>query len=391
MNSTCNTDSFPETCNKLGYRSAVLSLSLLTIVAGSGIAPGLQKMAEAFPDISETFIKLIVTLPYLLMIFASLLAGYIKRIFHQRTQILTGLLLFLIGGLGAGYVDSIAQILICRIILGIGAGLVLPFSTGLIGACYSDQMKARMMGYSSAINAFGIIVCSTAAGLMAVLNWKYVFNIYWIAAPAILLCWVYLRIFPERSSSKTAAKLPRSVYLYSSIALILMMIFFLFVINLPFIVQQRRIGGPDTSGYLFAVNSAFILAGGLALSRLMKLKNYFPPLAVIILALSFYLLAETGSLFCMIIISALCGFAHGALFPYLLNMITKDVASVLSMKSMSVGMAFVLLGQFISPVLTGTASLFGFGAADVFRIAAVIMLLIAVVKIINGMMRTEKA
>jgi MFS family permease len=348
-------------------------------------------MAEAFPDISETFIKLIVTLPYLLMIFASLLAGYIKRIFHQRTQILTGLFLFLIGGLGAGCVDSVRQILFCRIILGIGAGLVLPFSTGLIGACYSGQMKTKMMGYSSAVNAFGIIICSSAAGLLAVASWKYVFNIYWIAAPAMLLCWAYLRIFPGRSDRKTPGKLPQSVYLYSFIALILMMIFFLFVTNLPFIIQQRRIGGPDTSGYLFAVNSAFILAGGIALSWLMKLKKYFPPLAVVVLALSFYFLAETWSLCGMIIISAVCGFAYGALFPYFLNMITKDVASVLSMKSMSVGMAFVLLGQFISPLLTGAASLFGLGAADVFRIVAVIMLITALVKLITGLTRNKKA
>ena len=390
MKSTCSPESFSERCGTIGFRSAVLSLSLLTIVSGSGIAPGLQKMAEAFPDISITLIKLIVTLPYLLMIIASLLAGYIKRIFHQRTQILTGLFMFLIGGLGAGYMDSIPRILLCRTILGIGAGLVLPFSTGLIGACYSGQMKIKMMGYSSAINAFGVIVCSSAAGLLAVASWKYVFNIYWIAAPALLLCWAYLKIFPDKSAGKTAGKLPRSVYLYSLITLILMMVFFLFVINLPFILEQRKIGGPDTSGYLFAVNSAFILAGGIALSRLIKLKKLFPPLAVIILALSFYFLADAGSLLCMIIISALCGFAQGSLFPYLLNMITRDVPSVLSMKSMSIAMAFVLLGQFISPLLTGAASLFGFGVADVFRMAAVFMLIIAVAKIITDVMRSEK-
>lgn len=348
-------------------------------------------MAEAFPDISETFIKLIVTLPYLLMIFASLLAGYIKRIFHQRTQIIAGLFLFLIGGLGAGYADSISLILVFRVILGIGAGLVLPFSTGLIGACYSGRIKMRMMGYSSAINAFGIIICSSAAGLLATVSWKYVFNIYWIAVPALVLCWAYLRIFPEKSSKKTAGKLPRSAYLYSFFAFILMMFFFLFVTNLPFIVQQRKIGGPDTSGYLFAVNSAFILAGGLSLSWLMKLKQYFPPIAVIVLGVSFYFLAEAWSLSGMIIISAVCGFAYGALFPYFLNMITKDVASVLSMKAMSVGMAFALLGQFVSPLLTGAAALFSFGDADVFRIAAVIMLIAAVIKTIAGAMRTGKA
>jgi len=53
---------------KTGFKAAVLSLSLLTIMSGAGVAPGIHKIAEAFPGTSETIIKLIISLPPLLMI-----------------------------------------------------------------------------------------------------------------------------------------------------------------------------------------------------------------------------------------------------------------------------------------------------------------------------------
>ncbi|MEA2074566.1 MAG: DUF6064 family protein, partial [Euryarchaeota archaeon] len=62
-----------EHSNQFMFKTALLSISLLTIMAGAGVAPGISKIAYAFPDVSETMIKMVLSIPPLFMIFASLI------------------------------------------------------------------------------------------------------------------------------------------------------------------------------------------------------------------------------------------------------------------------------------------------------------------------------
>ena len=64
---------------KTSFKTAVLSLSLLTIMSGAGVVPGIYKIAEAFPGTSETVIKLIISLPPLFMIFTALPSAFMEQ------------------------------------------------------------------------------------------------------------------------------------------------------------------------------------------------------------------------------------------------------------------------------------------------------------------------
>ena len=81
--------------NKTIFKTSLLSISLLTIMAGAGVAPGLSKIAHAFPDVNETMIKMILSAPPFFMIFASLISGKLSNWIKKRVLLLSGLLLFL--------------------------------------------------------------------------------------------------------------------------------------------------------------------------------------------------------------------------------------------------------------------------------------------------------
>ncbi len=199
-----------ETSQKTSFKIAVLSLSLLTIMSGAGVAPGINKIAEAFPDTSETAIKLIISLPPLFMIVAALLSGSIVKFIKHKNLIICGLVLFIIGGVGAGYMQTIPQILLFRALLGFGTGIILPFSTGLIAAFFDGNKRTRMMGYSSATNCFGAIIGNILAGILAVIGWSQMFHIYWLGALVLLCVLLFLNHLPEYKTNKAVsqAKLP---------------------------------------------------------------------------------------------------------------------------------------------------------------------------------------
>ncbi len=364
---------------KTGFKAAVLSLSLLTIMSGAGVAPGIHKIAEAFPGTSETIIKLIISLPPLLMIVSALLSGILEQFVRRKTLIISGLVLFIIGGVSAGYMNTIPQILLLRAILGIGTGIILTFSTGLIAACYEGKEKSRLMGYSSAANCLGAIIGNVAAGILAVISWKYMFHIYWLGAPVLLGVLLFLHHLPEKKASeKTLDKLPARVFLYSFYAFLTMMVFFLIVTNLSFFVEERHLGSSKITGFLFAVNSFAMLVAGILLQYLLRLKKFLLPLVFVLIAAGIFGIAQTTVLPVLFLSVISAGFGLGVLFPYLLNYISNDVSKLLSVKAMSIGMASAWFGQFASPlVFGGIAGVTGLTMDSVFLYTSGIVLVLA--------------
>ena len=342
-----------NTFQKTSFKAAVLSLSLLTILSG-GIAPGIHKIAEAFPDTPQTIIKLIISFPPLFMIFAALLSGILGQFFRHKSMIISGLVLLIIGGVGAGYMNTIPMILTFRAILGIGTGLILPFSTGLIAACFNGELKIRMMGYSSATNSLGAIIANILAGILAVSSWRNMFHIYWMGAIVMLFVIFFLNHLPENKKGEiTQEKLPAVIYLYSLFAFLTMMVFYLIITNLSFFVIERGLGSVKTTGFLFAASSLTMLIGGIMIPYFLRMKRFFIPIVFFLIAAGLFGIAKTMNLSVLFLAVISAGLGLGLFFPYLLNSISNNVSKSLSVKAMSVGMASAWFGQFASPLIFG--------------------------------------
>lgn len=60
------------------FKISLLSISLLTIMAGAAVAPGLGEITKAFPGESQTMIKLVLSLPPLFIVPFSILSGILS-------------------------------------------------------------------------------------------------------------------------------------------------------------------------------------------------------------------------------------------------------------------------------------------------------------------------
>ena len=71
---------------------------------------------------------------------------------------LIGLLFYTAGGCAAGLFDNIFLVLVMRALVGIGVGIIMPLSTGLLSYYFKPEQQVGLMGYSSAMNQMGGVI-----------------------------------------------------------------------------------------------------------------------------------------------------------------------------------------------------------------------------------------
>ncbi len=92
--------------------TAILSLSLLTVMAGAAVAPALGTIREHFSDSPDTVVQLIISMPALFIFLTSFIFPSLCKKYGSRTLVMTGLALYVIGGCGAALFDNIWIVLI---------------------------------------------------------------------------------------------------------------------------------------------------------------------------------------------------------------------------------------------------------------------------------------
>src|SRR5699024_1600307 len=167
------------------------SISMATVMAGAAVSPALGLIATAFPDASPTMIKLILTAPSLIIIPFSFLSRYLTSKMTNRTIILIGLIIYLIGGVAPQFVSSIEVIIGLRMCLGAGVGRVMPLSMSLINDYFEGKERTKMMGYNSAFSNFGGIITMLLAGWLATFGWRTPFNVYFLGLVIFILIFFF--------------------------------------------------------------------------------------------------------------------------------------------------------------------------------------------------------
>ncbi len=334
-------------------KATILSLSLVTVMSGAAVAPALGAIADYFSKADPLLIKLIITLPSLFIIFTSLLFSVISSKLSSKTIAVMGLFLYIIGGCAAGFANNIYLLLVFRSILGIGVGLIMPLSTGLIAYFFDKNEQSKLMGYSSAVNNLGGIIAMALSGYLVSLNWRYSFAIYLLG---LLVEIMVIRILPKAELNRTKNSLDiKSIYKiapYASVMFIIMVIFYTMPSNFSMIMTAENLIPTSLIGLLMSVQNITALITGLALSVIVKKAGrYTKYFAAGILALGFFSLSFTGHIITVILGLIALGIGLGILVPVMNAQISLHVDKEKMTSAMSIMSAMLYLGQFLSPVL----------------------------------------
>ena len=138
---------------------------------------------------------------YLLMTTVTVLIyGKLSDIFGRKPIFTFGITLFLVGSLMCGLASSMDQLIIFRLIQGMGAGAVLPIATTIVGDIYSAEERAKIQGYLSSVWGISAVSGPAIGGiLVATIGWEYVF---WVNIPLGIMSLAGVLLFLKEPKKK---------------------------------------------------------------------------------------------------------------------------------------------------------------------------------------------
>ena len=348
--------------------ATILSMSLLTVMAGAAIAPALGIIRQHFADAPQMLIQLIVSIPALMIILTNLLFLPISRRWRTRSIALTGLTLYVVAGAGCFLLENIYALLALRAVLGVSVGLIMPLSTGLLAYYFPPEEQARLMGLSAAMNQLGGVVATLLAGVLATIEWRYAFLVYLLGLVAMVMVWQWLPDAELRSENKRGKAFePRQLLKFHPSVigmLLLMMIFFVFPTNFAITAQQEGLSVEVITLIMVGLDVVAFLVGlifGSLMNTFRQPIKYFAPM----LFLAGYASYVAGGTVWLIVGSCLIGMANGVGVPYLNTIASIKGGRNSATTVMPLLSAALYLGQFVSPLVVSPVGRWLFGDADV--------------------------
>lgn len=361
---------------------AIMSISLIVNLPGLAVTPMLGTLGKIFPHTTQMENQLLTALPNLLIIPFVLMSGKLSLTKHKMSIIIGGLVLFTACAVAYMFANTMAWLIIISCLLGCAAGLLIPFSTGLIADTFSGNYRMNQMGIQSGIANSALVVATFVVGWLSHGNWHLPFAVYLVCLiPLVLVFWLRKVVNTSSDDSPSPAasvsnskpssgeKTSGGFYVGRLWALIGVYFFITFAsISIsyycPFLIEKKD-WSASLSGTITAIYFLFILLPGYFLPFFMKVLkgNTFFWAAVMMMAgqALFVFCADSVS---MSIGAALVGLGYGISQPIIYD---KAAQCVDNEKKSTLALAFVLTANYlaivVSPFLIGALR-------DIFHVAA---------------------
>ena len=332
----------------------ILSISLLTVMAGAAMAPALWAVKAHFADKPDLLIQFIVSLPALFIIVTNLCFPLLCRLMKTKSIAMAGLVLYIVSGTGAFFLEDISAILILRALLGVSVGMIMPLSTGLLSYYFPPEEQSRLMGLCAAMNQIGGVIATLVAGVLAKVGWNYAFLVYSMGLFVLILVFLFLpneKLAAPKSSGGFIHNLKR---FYPSVTgmLLLMICFFIFPTNFSAVcVKTTSLDPIAVTIIMVALDVVAALVGvafGWCMRRFKQYVKYFSPSFFLLGYLCFAISQSIPSLLvgCLFI-----GIANGIGVPYLNTIASIKAGQEAATTVMPLLSAALYAGQFLSPLV----------------------------------------
>lgn len=134
-----------------------------------------------------------------------LIYGKLSDLYGRKIIFTIGVCIFLIGSMLCGFSVSMEQLIVFRLIQGIGAGAVMPIATTIVGDIYTGDERAHIQGYLSSVWGISAIMGPAVGGLLVeYASWRWVF---WVSIPLGLLSLAGVWLFLDEKLEKRKPKI----------------------------------------------------------------------------------------------------------------------------------------------------------------------------------------
>jgi MFS family permease len=348
-------------------RFTLLAVSTLTVMAGATIAPGLPAMRHHFAAVDQAglLVRLVLTLPALLIALAAPLVGGLVDRLGRRPPLLGALLLYGLAGSSGLVLDSLEAILVGRALLGVAVAAIMTTATTLVADYMAGEKRARFMGWQASAMAGGGMVYLLAGGLLADLSWRLPFALYLVALLLLPLAWWRL---PEPASGTGAAvaqepepqaPVPyRLLAVVYALALFGLVSFYMVPVQLPFLLEEALGLGPSASGLAISVSTLVSALVSLVYGRVRARLSATAVAALVFffIGAGYLVIGGASSLAQVMVGLAVGGCGPGLMLPNFNLWLTTEVPEAARGRALGGLTTAVFLGQFLSPVVAQPAA-----------------------------------
>lgn len=366
---------------------AIYSISMVTSLPGLAISPILGDLEHIFKGASDLELQMLESLPSFIIVPFILLAGRLSLHVNKKRILIIGLSIFFGCSVVYPFINSLGLLLVVSALLGIGAGMIIPFSTGLIADNFSQRYRTRQLGIASSITNLTLVLATFLAGVLADINWHYAFLVYCLSGISLLFAFKLKSTPPPAVVPKTTT--PSTPPLTTTkhnwpIALMLLYYFVTFlVLTVPFNLSiymetMKHYKDPDISGTLISVFFLAMTVPGFFINNIISgLKTNTNFIALCCLALGLVLFILKAGLVILVIGILLIGLGYGTMQPIIYDKTsvstseshaTYALALVMSMNYVAI-ITYPFILRWLQDIFSTDASYFPFLLSMILAVA----------------------
>ena len=336
---------------------AIWSISAKVSLPGLAVSPILDDIDKIFPKAGELEVSMLESLPSLMIIPFMLLAGRwsVKR--NKIRMLVIGTSIFLLSGIGCMLSRTLLELIITSTILGIGAGIIIPLSTGFIVDYFTGDRRVRQLGISSAVNNLTLVVATTAVGYLADIEWHLAFAVYLLPAITLLLIPALSHSRPEPEPSDGAQN--RQTTLNKRMIAGLMAFYFaitylslIVTFNTSYLTEQSGMPSSD-AGIIISLFFLAIMAPGFILDSIVRWLGKGVNLwSLIVMGIGLVIMSTPHPSFVRLSFGAiLVGLGYGVMQPIIYDKAATNAPPHLATLALSLVMVVNYLAILVAPFI----------------------------------------
>jgi EmrB/QacA subfamily drug resistance transporter len=160
------------------------SLGMLLATINSGT------LIIALPDLERSLHTTLLQLVWVILVYMIsstvlvLSAGRLSDQFGRKRSYIFGFLVFSLASLGAGFADNGTQLILWRILQGIGASFLFANAAAIVTDAFPREQLGLAMGTNMMVAAVGLVIGPVLGGALVAISWQWVF---WFNVPLGML------------------------------------------------------------------------------------------------------------------------------------------------------------------------------------------------------------
>lgn len=328
-------------------------------MASAIVSPSMPRMADSFREAPHAALltKLVLTMPALVIALLAPAAGWIVDRFGRIRLLRASLALYGLAGAAGFLLQDLVHILASRALLGFAIAGTMTSMTTLSGDYFHGEARSRFASRQSMVMSIGAVASFVVGGVLADFDWRLPFLLY-LAGWALLVPVVLYLDEPSRAvpqaigDARRAVPWPRVLFVYA-ITFILVAMFYMTAVQLPFLLREIGVERPALSGLAIATTSLTAALGSWWLPSLRHRAGTLRVYAVAfaLMGAGYVVTGAFGHYAAVVSGAFVAGIGVGLFFPAS-NLAVLALAPPAVRGRVIGGLTTaIFLGQFMSPVL----------------------------------------